>query len=95
MNTVGQPVGWCITDKEDYDAIKLFLEKIKSQSPESQVLVIMTDDGELIHLTIKIPHNMCYAVSSSYSSACAEFNCTGYIYIYIHLFRQYWLESCS
>ena len=70
MNTVGQPVGWCITVKEDDDVIKLFLEKIKSRSPESQVSVIMTDDGELIHLTIKIPHiphNMYYAVSSSCS----------------------------
>ena len=44
INTVGQPVGWCITDRE---VIKLFLGKIKSQLPESQVLVIMTDDGEL------------------------------------------------
>jgi len=87
MNTVGQPVGWCITDKEDYDVIKLFLE-IKPRSPESQVSVIMTNDCELIHLTIKIPHipyNMYYAVSLSCSTACAEFNCTGYICI--HLFR--------
>jgi len=28
MNTLGQPVRWCVTDKEDYDVIKLFLEKI-------------------------------------------------------------------
>ena len=41
----GEPVGWCITDR-DHDVIKLFLEKIKLQSPESQVTVIMTDDGE-------------------------------------------------
>ena len=31
----GQPVGWCITDREDQDVIKLFLERIKEQSPES------------------------------------------------------------
>ena len=49
INTLGQPVGWCITDREDYDVIKLFLEKIKLQSPESQVSVIMTDDGMLMH----------------------------------------------
>ena len=48
IHIVGQPVGWCITDKEDYDVIKLFLDMIKSQSPDSQVSVIMTDDGELI-----------------------------------------------
>ena len=96
INTVGQPVGWCITDKEDYDVIKLVLEKIKSRSPESQVSVIMTDDGELIHLTIKIPHiphNMYYAVSSSCSTACAEFNCTRYLYTSIYLDNTGWSKA--
>ena len=41
----GQPVEWCVTDREDQDVIKLFLEKIKEQSPESHVSVIMTDDS--------------------------------------------------
>ena len=43
---------------EDYDVIKLFLEMIKSQSLDSQVLVIMTGDGELIDTyPLKTPCN--------------------------------------
>jgi len=42
---IGQPVGWCITDKEDRDVVKIFLEKMKMKSPDSEVSVIMTDDG--------------------------------------------------
>ena len=42
---IGQPVGWCITDKEDWDVVKIFLEKIKMKSSDSEVSVIMTDDG--------------------------------------------------
>ena len=48
-HTVGQPVGCCITDKENYDVIKLFLEMTKSKSPDSQMSVIMTDYGKLIN----------------------------------------------
>ena len=47
LTCVGQPVGWCITDKEDRDVVKIFLEKIKLKSPGSEVLVIITDDGRL------------------------------------------------
>ena len=47
INTTGQPVEWCVFGKEHYDDIKLFLE-VKLQSPESQVSVIMTDDGKLV-----------------------------------------------
>ena len=42
---VAQPVGWCITDKEDQDVVKVFLGKIKRLSLDSTVSVIMTDDG--------------------------------------------------
>ena len=42
---IGQPVGWCITDKEDRDVVKIFLEKMKMKSPDLEVSVIMTDDG--------------------------------------------------
>jgi len=45
LTCAGQPVGWCITDKEDQDVVKIFLDKIKMKSPDSDVSVIMTDDG--------------------------------------------------
>ena len=45
LEYIGQPVGWCITDKEDRDVVKIFLEKMKMKSPDSEVSVIMTDDG--------------------------------------------------
>ena len=45
LTCTGQPVGWCITDKEDRDVVEIFLEKMKMKSPDSEVSVIMTDDG--------------------------------------------------
>ena len=42
---VGQPVGWCIADKEDQDVAKVLIEEIKLQSLNREVFVIMTFDG--------------------------------------------------
>ncbi|XP_062596991.1 uncharacterized protein LOC134258447 isoform X1 [Saccostrea cucullata] len=40
----GYPVAFCISNREDETAIALFLNSVKSRSPETQVNILMTDD---------------------------------------------------
>ena len=42
----GQPIAWCITDREDQDVVHLFLQLVQQRSPGVEVKVIMTDDGK-------------------------------------------------
>ena len=42
---LGQPIGWCISDRETTDVIEIFLQCIKDASPDTAISVIMTDDG--------------------------------------------------
>lgn len=44
--TIGQPVAWLISHKEDHLVIKIFLNAIKARSPDTTVKTIMTDDGK-------------------------------------------------
>ena len=46
----GQPVAWCISDKENTDVIEVFLRSVKDRSPETVINVIMTDDGMILQL---------------------------------------------
>ena len=46
----GQPIAWCITDRECHITVKHFLQSIKDQSPEKEIKVLMTDDGEYTYL---------------------------------------------
>lgn len=45
---VGQPIGWCISDRETTEVIEIFLQCIRERSPDTKVAVVMTDDGILI-----------------------------------------------
>ena len=38
-------MGWCISDSESSEIIELFLSRVKARSPNTDVKVIMTDDG--------------------------------------------------
>jgi hypothetical protein len=40
----GQPVAWCISDRETTEAIEVFLRCIQERSPDVQVKILMTDD---------------------------------------------------
>ena len=35
----GQPVAWCISDKENTDVIEVFLRSVKDRSPETVINV--------------------------------------------------------
>ena len=41
----GQPVAWCIADREDTLLMSLFLGKLKERCSATEVKTIMTDDG--------------------------------------------------
>ena len=41
----GQPVAWCIADREDTPLMTLFLSKLHERSPAAEVKTVMTDDG--------------------------------------------------
>ena len=43
---VGNPIAWCISDREDAIVIETFLKAVKERANECRVQVIMTDDGE-------------------------------------------------
>jgi hypothetical protein len=42
---IGQPVAWCIADGASGEVVSAFLSCIHKNSPQTQVQVIMTDDG--------------------------------------------------
>ena len=42
----GQPVAWCISDQETTEVIEVFLKSVHSKSPETNVTILMTDDGK-------------------------------------------------
>lgn len=58
--TLGQPVAWCISDREDSVAMETFLRAVKERSPDCEVNVVMTDDGMLMHM-----YNYIYALASN------------------------------
>ena len=41
----GQPVAWCLSDRESSDVIEEFLRSVQAKSPLISVNVMMTDDG--------------------------------------------------
>ncbi len=45
LKFLGQPVAWCISDRENCDVIEIFFESIKARSPDTAINVLMTDDG--------------------------------------------------
>ena len=45
---IGQPVGWCISDRETTEIIEVFFDHLKQQSPDTSVKVLMTDDGKFV-----------------------------------------------
>lgn len=45
VHLTGQPVGWCVADRENMEVMQYFLQSIKDQSPSTIVNVLMTDDG--------------------------------------------------
>jgi len=51
LTCAGQPVGWCIADKEDQDVVKNFLDKTKQI--QMYVSVIMTE-GIIFHTDIAL-----------------------------------------
>ena len=48
LHKSGQPVAWCISDKENTDVIEVFLS-VKDRSPET-VINVMTDDVLILQL---------------------------------------------
>jgi len=44
---LGQPVAWCISDREDAAIVETFLQAVKNRAGDCNVQVVMTDDGKL------------------------------------------------
>jgi hypothetical protein len=61
----GQPVAWCIADREDIPLMSLFLGKLHERSPTAEVKTIMTDDTMLVGMLL----SMCLALTSNISFA--------------------------
>ena len=49
----GQPVAWCLSDHESSNVIEVFLRSVQARSPQTNVNVMMTDDGMVIMLITK------------------------------------------
>ena len=50
MYHIGQPIAWCISDKESIDVLNVFISSFHQRSPDAKVLTVMTDDGEYDHI---------------------------------------------
>ena len=44
---IGQPVAWCISNHEDTSVMTIFLQSVQDRSPDTPIMVLMTDDGKL------------------------------------------------
>ena len=44
--TTGYPIAWCIADQENTTVVQLFFTSIKERSPNTDVHVLMSDDGK-------------------------------------------------
>ena len=42
---LGQPVAWCISDREDTGVVEAFLQAVKNRAGDCNVQVVMTDDA--------------------------------------------------
>ena len=54
---IGQPVGWCISDRENTEVMQQFLQSLKDRSPGTVVSVLMTDDGKFSTSKVIIKFN--------------------------------------
>ena len=54
---IGQPVAWCIADSASGEVVLAFLSCIHKKSPETQVQVIMTDDGNQLAIYVTLNEN--------------------------------------
>lgn len=44
--TSGQPIAWCISDREDATVVEAFLQAVKDRAKACRLRVVMTDDGK-------------------------------------------------
>ena len=47
VNT-GYPIAWCIADQENTTVIQIFFKSLKERSPNTNVHVLMSDDGNYV-----------------------------------------------
>jgi len=52
--TIGQPVAWCISDREDTPVMRLFLSRVQERCPAAAVKTVMTDDGKHTVMSIVV-----------------------------------------
>ena len=63
----GEPIAWCISDRETTAVIEVLLRCMKERSPCVEVNILMTDDGMLCTIGgYKIQDN-CTFVQCTYS----------------------------
>ena len=46
LYTTGYPVAWCISNQETTEVVILLFQAMKQQSPDTQIRVLITDDGK-------------------------------------------------
>ena len=46
----GEPIAWCISDRETTEVIEVLFRCMKERSPGVEVNILMTDDGALCML---------------------------------------------
>ena len=64
----GQPVAWCIADREDTLTMSLFLGKLHERSLTTEVKTVMTDDGKYLGL-ISMVHIIEYTDNAGWTAA--------------------------
>ena len=72
-NYIGQPVGWCISDRETTDIIEIFLRCMKDQSPDTKISVLMTDDGKFEMCCFHYNYHTCVIDNTGWAAACKVF----------------------
>ena len=61
----GQPVGWCISDRETTEVIEIFLRCIKEACPDTEISVVMTDDGSHSRLLANFCYGACMMIDNT------------------------------
>ena len=96
---IGQPVGWCISDRETTEIITIFLQCMKETSPDTDISVVMTDDGKAqvisntISYTYVIDNTGWVAARKVFGDSVRHLLCSWHVHRYFK--ANYFLLCCQ
>ena len=84
---IGQPVGWCISDRENTEVMQHFLQSLKDRSPSTVVSVLMIDDDKFYgphHKILIIIIPLCITTDNTGWNVASSVYCSELRHLFCH-----------